>query len=91
VTVYTIFEGAFGSYLTFGWQSSNARPARHARSARDGLSMAEQASVGGAARTGRQTLMCQRQGNVALTGAHGGLGQGPVDDVALRVAAADLP
>ena len=35
--------------------------------------------------------MGQRQGNVSLTGAQGRLGQGPVDDVALRVAAADLP
>ena len=35
--------------------------------------------------------MRQRQRNVALAGAYRRLGQGPVDDVALRVAAADLP
>ena len=35
--------------------------------------------------------MCQRQCNVALTGAHSCLGQGPVHDVTLRVAAANLP
>ena len=62
-----------------------------ARSARDRLGMAKKAPVRGAARTGPQTLMRQRQGNLTLTGAHGRLGQGPVDDVTLRVAAADLP
>ena len=66
-------------------------PAHYARSAQDGLGMAEKAPVWGAARAGRQAFVRQRQGHVALTGAHGGLGQGPVDDVALRVAAADLP
>jgi len=35
--------------------------------------------------------MRQRQGNVALTGAKGRLDEGPVYDVTLRVAAADLP
>src|SRR5260370_14359251 len=64
---------------------------QHARSASDGLGMLEKAAVWGAARTGSQTFMRQRQGNVALTGAHGGLGQGPVDDVALRVAARGPP
>jgi hypothetical protein len=51
----------------------------------------EEAPIWGAARTGPQAFMRQRQGNVPLTGAHGRLGQGPVDDVTLRVAAADLP
>ena len=49
------------------------------------------AIFGGAARAGREAFMGERQGDVALTGAQGSLGQGPVDDVALRVAATDLP
>jgi hypothetical protein len=53
--------------------------------------MAEKAAVWGAARTRRQTFMRQRQGDVALAGAYGRLGQGQVHDIALRVAAADLP
>ena len=57
----------------------------------DGLGVAEKAPVWGAARTGRQPFMRERQGNVPLTGAHGCLGEGPVHDAALRVAAADLP
>jgi len=35
--------------------------------------------------------MRQRQRDVTLTGAHGGLSQGSIDGVALCVAAADLP
>jgi hypothetical protein len=41
--------------------------------------------------TSPQTFMRQRYRNVSLTGAHRRFGKGPVDDVALRVAAADLP
>ena len=48
-------------------------------------------AVWGAAGTGSQAFVRERSGDVALAGAHSGLGQGPVDDVALRVAAADLP
>src|SRR5438270_4448858 len=61
------------------------------QSIRDRLGVAEKAAVGGAARAGSQAFVRQRQGNVALAGPHGRLGQGPVDDVALCVAAADLP
>ena len=60
------------------------------RSGRDGLGIAEKAPVWRAAGTGRQTLVRQRQSDVPLTGAHGGLGKRPVHDVALGVAAADL-
>jgi len=53
--------------------------------------MAEEAPVWGAARAGPRTFMRKRQGNVPLTGARSRVGQGPVQDVALRVTAADLP
>jgi hypothetical protein len=62
-----------------------------ARSGGDGLGVSKKAPVWGATRTGRQAFICQRQGDIALTGANGSLGQGPVHDVTLRVAAADLP
>jgi hypothetical protein len=68
-----------------------SRSPEPARLGRDGLGVTQKAPVWGAAWTGRQTFICQRQGNIALTGAQGRLGQGPVHDVALRVAAADLP
>src|SRR5215469_11927180 len=60
-------------------------------SVRDGFGAAKEAAIGSAARAGRQALMRQRHGNVALTGAGSRFGQGPVDDVALSVAAADPP
>src|SRR5439155_14318859 len=60
-------------------------------SANNCLCVAEKAPVRGAARAAVQTFMRKRQGNIPLAGAHGRLGQGPVHDVALRVAAADLP
>src|SRR5215472_10558014 len=63
----------------------------HARSGRNRLGLAEEAAVGGAPRAGRQPFMGERHGDVTLTGTHGRLDQCPVDDVALRVAAADLP
>src|SRR5438046_3374398 len=66
-------------------------PAHRARSARDDLGLVEKAPIWGAARTGRQALMRQRQGDVTLKGAQGGFAQGPADDVAFGVAAADLP
>jgi hypothetical protein len=62
-----------------------------ARSGRNRLGLAEEAAVGGAARAGRQPFMGERHGDVTLTGTHGRFDQCPVDDVALRVAAADLP
>ena len=65
-------------------------PRASARSARDGLGVAEEAAVWRAARTGRQTFVRKRQCNVALTGSEGRLGQDPVHDAAFRVAAADL-
>src|SRR5216683_3769948 len=61
-------------------------PRQPGRSARDGLGVAEKAAVWGAAWAVPQTFVRQGQGNVALTGAYGGLGQGPVHDVTLRVA-----
>ena len=66
-------------------------PRQFGRSGRDGLGVVEKAAVWGAARTGRQAFVRERSGDVALAAAHSGLGQGPVDDIALRVAAADLP
>ena len=61
------------------------------RSGRDSLGMAEKAPVWGAAGAAREAFVRQRQCDVALAGAHGRLGQGPVDDVALCVATTDLP
>src|SRR5438067_2279994 len=61
------------------------------QSGRDGFGVTEKTAVWGAPRSVCEAFVGQRQGNVALTGAQGGLGQGPVDDIALRVAAADLP
>ncbi len=53
--------------------------------------MAEEALVRGTVRTRPQPFMRQRHGNVALAGARGGLGEGPIHDIALRMATADPP
>ncbi len=61
------------------------------RSGGNGLGLAEETPVWGTARTPRQTFMRQRQSDVALAGASGGLGERPVHDIALRVATAYPP
>jgi hypothetical protein len=51
------------------WTNSWLYPGVEERSGNNGLGFAEKAAVWSAARSGRQTLVRQRQGNVALTGA----------------------
>src|SRR6516162_10815876 len=84
-----------GGYSDFRSSKLEDQPRAEARnrgrSGGDGLGVSKKAPVWGATRTGRQAFICQRQGDIALTGANGSLGQGPVHDVTLRVAAADLP
>jgi len=71
--------------------ANGTRPRRHAGSGGEGLGMLQEAPVRSAARAAREAFVRERQGDVALASAQRRLGQGPVDDIALRVAAADLP
>src|SRR5580704_19755568 len=60
------------------------------RSGADIFGLMKKPPVWCAARTGREPFMSQRQGDVPVAGAQRRFGKGPVDDIALRVAAADL-
>jgi hypothetical protein len=53
--------------------------------------VAEETAVRDAAGAGCEAFVGQRHGDLALAGAHRGLGQRPVDDIKLRMVAADLP